>query len=465
MSKSITAIDYRLRDQFEVLRARLLGATSIPHNKPLAYWALPADRRLPLALLGKSLDELLAMPYADIAATPGIGHKKLGMLITLLGRVFDAAKAATPVATPAPDRTAMQAAMPVVTDGALPPHGAPLATPTGPGSLPNGLPNAGPDANCRSLANDSSVPATTVGALPPHPLPWSEGIDVAAERPVVNAASGSSSRATFDAARVSETQWEKWRETVRRHELEQEMLGSVAQSLRSLPTVIWHNSLAAYLDLSLTELRALRTHGEKRVRAILRVFWEIESVFGSMPRNPDFAVRLIPRNLLQVESWLAAVLAADRAPYSAAASAAVPHPDGAEIRQNLISPILNQLQTDAGDVVAGLAERRLAIDSPALCVSQESNRMGVTRARIYQLLDGCARIMAIRWPRGRWMLDDFSHRLARGPERSPYAAVQALQSLCFPATERAGLEQAQQDRRMSVDDNVSILDGGITSEL
>lgn len=420
MSKTISAIDYRLRDQFEVLRARLLDAASIPRNKPLAYWALPADRRLPMALLGRSLDELLAMPYAEIAATPGIGHKKLAMLITLIGRVRDSLPASVPLAK--------GATVPASTSHRSSENGVPatlvIPAPVDPNLRTGGSPTSAPHPHSSSHVHDPAA--------------------FAAERLEVNAVADGGSRVQFDAARVSETQWEKWRETVRRHELEQEMLGSVAQSLRSLPTVIWHVPLASYLELSLAQIRALRTHGEKRVRAILRVFWEIETVFGAMPRNPDFAVRLIPRNLVLVESWLSTVLAAAGGSFSAAAGAAI-SPDGAEIRQNLISPILNQLQNDAGDVVAGLAERRLAIDSPALCVSQESNRMGVTRARIYQLLDGCAKIMAIRWPRGRWMLDDFASRIARSTDPSPHAAVRALQSLCFPVSERSTLELANLD--------------------
>ena len=45
-------------------------------TKPLAFWVLPSDRRLPLALLNRTIYQLIHSPFEDLAATPGIGRKK-----------------------------------------------------------------------------------------------------------------------------------------------------------------------------------------------------------------------------------------------------------------------------------------------------------------------------------------------------------------------------------------------------
>ena len=50
-------------------------------NRPLGYWALPRDRRLPYALLDRTLTELIGTAFADISATPGIGPKKVASLV------------------------------------------------------------------------------------------------------------------------------------------------------------------------------------------------------------------------------------------------------------------------------------------------------------------------------------------------------------------------------------------------
>ncbi len=54
--------------------------------------------------------------------------------------------------------------------------------------------------------------------------------------------------------------------------------------------------------------------------------------------------------------------------------------------------------------------------------------MGVTRARIYQLLEECGKIMAVRWPEGR------SHFKGLGTFTDPEARalIQATQQLFFP---------------------------------
>jgi hypothetical protein len=46
--------------------------------------------------------------------------------------------------------------------------------------------------------------------------------------------------------------------------------------------VLWNVPLGAYTDRTLAEIRALRTHGEKRIRAILDVFRSVHAVAAGM---------------------------------------------------------------------------------------------------------------------------------------------------------------------------------------
>ena len=55
-------------------------------DQSLAYWVLPTDRRLPLALLDWQLSEILACSLDELMLTPGIGQKKIMGLLDLLGR-------------------------------------------------------------------------------------------------------------------------------------------------------------------------------------------------------------------------------------------------------------------------------------------------------------------------------------------------------------------------------------------
>ena len=55
-------------------------------ERTLAYWVLPADRRLPVAFLDRTLGDILSCSLDELLATPGVGQKKIGGLMTLLLR-------------------------------------------------------------------------------------------------------------------------------------------------------------------------------------------------------------------------------------------------------------------------------------------------------------------------------------------------------------------------------------------
>ncbi len=90
LSKTPTAEELQVISRFESLRSTLLSGRYANHlSKPLAYWALPSDRRLPLAFLGRTLSDLLGTPFPELIATPGIGQKKIRSFLKLLTRVVD----------------------------------------------------------------------------------------------------------------------------------------------------------------------------------------------------------------------------------------------------------------------------------------------------------------------------------------------------------------------------------------
>jgi hypothetical protein len=70
----------------------------------------------------------------------------------------------------------------------------------------------------------------------------------------------------------------------------------------------------------------------------------------------------------------------------------------------LANPLIEQLTADAGETVIQLAKGRLGLDGAPQSVRTQSRRMGVTRARVYQLLDDCSKVMSVRWPEGQAQL-------------------------------------------------------------
>lgn len=341
MSLAPSADDVKLAASFEQLKNQLLNENDQDRlGKPLAFWVLPDDRRLPLAFLGKTLRELLSVRFAELAATPGVGQKKMASLVVLLHR-----------------------------------------------------------ATTQSPADHQffSDAATAGETLP-------ENIDPS----------------VFNPAIVSELIWTQWKDTVRLHGIGNEKLGRLAPSLQSLPTVIWEAPLGFYLDKSLTEIRQLKTHGEKRVLAVLEVFHCVHQMLGAVA-STGLAVRLSPRYIAGVEDWMAEAKVRETPPRQE------------EMVEKLCEPLLKQLEVDVGTTVCGLARARLGVGAPQMSVREQSREMGVTRARIYQLLEDCHRTMAVRWPEGKRLLDEFAQRMDQIYSSADSAnLLGSLRELLFP---------------------------------
>lgn len=220
--------------------------------------------------------------------------------------------------------------------------------------------------------------------------------------------------AGFDAAVVSEALWANWCETVHRFHLGPEKLGRLAPSLQALPTVIWHTRLEDYSDRSLAEIRRLKTHGEKRVNAVLEIFCTVHEALATATLDANIDVVIVPRFLPPMVRWLNEAI---RQPEL---------PDVEELHERIVRPLVNQIRIDIGDQVAELAAARLCLDENAPSVKQQAETMGVTRARVYQLLEDCAKVMEVRWPEGRWLLAPLTTRFGTSrPE-----AIGLLHGLC-----------------------------------
>jgi hypothetical protein len=84
-------------------------------------------------------------------------------------------------------------------------------------------------------------------------------------------------------------------------------------------------------------------------------------------------------------------------------------------------------------VVRSLAAGRLGIEGPPQSVRQQARRLGVTRARVYQLLDDCSKVFDVRWPAGQLQLEELARKCADeiiNSDRPPI--LEALRELLYP---------------------------------
>jgi len=112
-----------------------------------------------------------------------------------------------------------------------------------------------------------------------------------------------------------------------------------------------------------------------------------------------------------------------------------------EICDNFTLPLLEQVKIDGGETVYKLAEGRLGVHSTVQTVRTQSRKMGVTRARVYQLLDDCCKIMNVRWPDGRRMVGDLNEQFLSEPiSEEAQALFVETRDLFFPDKYELGLE-------------------------
>jgi hypothetical protein len=336
ISKAISLQDYNLIGKFEEIKKTLARKkyTGI-RDRHLGYWVLAGDRGLPHAFLGQTLGGILETSFEDLVTTPGVGQKKIALLIELLER---ASREDVAVAPPANDGRAEN------------------------GGTPKG------------------------------------------ER--------------FDPTQVSEAAWQSWKKTVVRWGLEDEVIGRLAPSLQPIPTVIWDAPLSDYLDNTLADIRARKTHGEKRIRIVLEVFHLVHALLGKAKGGKHLRLSLTPKLVCEVEAWLESTRGT-RAQH-------------AEIRDNLAAPLIKQLEDDAGKMAADAAAKVIGLRSAPQRVALVAERIGVTRARVYQMLDQCGRILAVRWPRGQRKLTELTERYQDDDKSEAAKLLNGLRDLLFP---------------------------------
>lgn len=346
-TNKVTSVeDYKIVSSFQSLRKTLLDERFADRlEKPLAYWALPNDRRLPLAFLGRTIKDLLATPFEELSATPGIGQKKISSLVKLLSR----------------------------------------ATKDHPPAAPFGL------------------------------TELTEKKPAAVEKPRRQSTG-------FDPSIVSEALWSQWQTTVIEHGFGREKLGRLAPTLQALPTVIWHIPLDQYVNHTVAEIRQLKTHGEKRVRVVLEVFYIVHEMLSGAGSSPHLALRIAPKFIQPIEDWISLACQDGHVVTTE------------EIRDRLTVPLLDQILIDAGPTIHQLSAGRLGVNDGPQSVRQQAKKMGVTRARVYQLLEECSRVMDVRWPEGKHQLAHLEAKLrAEHADQAVLSALHATRELFYPS--------------------------------
>jgi hypothetical protein len=122
-------------------------------------------------------------------------------------------------------------------------------------------------------------------------------------------------------------------------------------------------------------------------------------------------------------------------------------PSQREIFDCFINPLLKQIRCDASRQIVHLAENRLGIRGPVTSVRQAARGLGLTRARIYQLLNEINDIVTVRWPLGRHQVYELHDKFqAESESVDPAPNIEqfhAAVELFYPAARRGAAGRVQ----------------------
>ena len=125
-------------------------------------------------------------------------------------------------------------------------------------------------------------------------------------------------------------------------------------------------------------------------------------------------------------------------------------PSVEEIHAGYVEPLLVQLQIDGGETLRRLMESRLGISGNETSIRVLARSMGLTRARVYQLLEEIHSMMQVRWPSARQVamrMDQWlAHQMAGSQERT---AFRRAADLFFPDKLGVPLHDAADDPTLS----------------
>ncbi len=244
----------------------------------------------------------------------------------------------------------------------------------------------------------------------------------------------------FDPGALDEVGWSAWAEAVRLHRLDGLPLGRFARSLNELSASLWAVPLRRFLDLPLVEVPRLAGMGPVRVGQVLRAIAEVARAVSAMPAGSPLACRLSVERIHGIACWIDAALAAR----------AVPTAD--ELDRQFVRPLLAQLDADLSAEDAELIRRRWGLGGRPATLEALGREVGLTRERIRQLTEQAGRVLAVRWPEGRHLLDDFYELLLSATDAAAQrAVVRTVADACFDvvfaadgsrADLRAGWEEA-----------------------
>ncbi len=219
---------------------------------------------------------------------------------------------------------------------------------------------------------------------------------------------------------VSGKSWRTWCESIELHDLGATTLGALATSLEDLPGSFWNLPLREFTSKTYLELSETRGLGARKMSLVVDLFRNLATQLDRLPQTTWLGVMLLPKPICDLSKWLYEVLKERR----------VPTID--ELGLSFCRPLLRQLETDLSPDVAAIVVRRLGFDQNPETLEKIAKDVGLTRERVRQLTQRATKVLHVRWPQGKHLLDDLYELLRSAPDaQRQVVLVRTILDRCF----------------------------------
>jgi hypothetical protein len=182
--------------------------------------------------------------------------------------------------------------------------------------------------------------------------------------------------------------WEAWSRTIVGFGFEHEPVGRYARSLRRLPRTLWHVPLRQFATESLACLRSRPWFGRKKLGVVGEVLQDLATTLEAQRFAAAEPPRIRIAPIVDAEWRLLERIA-----------------DGGgggltDLAADVVPRLLEQIEQDVGSLARRAWTSRLPAAVPAETCSRRAARLGISRARYYQLLADGRTALRLRWPEG-----------------------------------------------------------------
>jgi len=459
-TQSRTVWKFKLAEEFVAVRAELnKDEFAAKIDRPLRDWTVLDDRPLPVCFFDTNVRSIINSSFSVLFDTPGVGQKKMAVLLRVLRRIAGMAEPATAGSASEPASSPIARYCPPYSRAAIDiqtelsarfqrlrhvllqsgSHDV-LARPLRYWATPS-------DRRLPTILLDNSVAELLempIAAMSDAPYVGPKKISALMDLLERAARAARSQGSAFDHSNEPDSQvrvsavtdagtdfvlnltedaWREWCDLVIEHGLADEPLGRFARSLGDLARVLWDVPLRRFIGLTLAELKMLDGRSPHRVRQVLGVFHSLQDLLKALGPRPDHLdTRVLPRIALRLSAW-ASLACEGRVDLSVT-----------ELNRELVTPLMSQLHVDLGDRAGRLSDwlHRFFAALGSVGDPQLQEPQAALLIKQQFLLHEAQTALEIRWPDGlSWMLRLHEHAERALCNSATIRAIDALIDLFF----------------------------------